>query len=195
MPPLVYLIRHGQTNWNAEERLQGQADTELNAQGRAEADRNGRRLAEFVEDPAAFDFVASPLHRTVETMERVRTHMGMPPEGYHTDPRLLEVHFGSWQGRTYDELEAASPGSTAARSRDKWGFVPPGAGAESYAMLAVRVSAWLEDLRRPTICVTHGGVIRVILHLAAGMTPADAVVLDIPQDRVLRIRDGGFEWL
>src|SRR5690606_35497377 len=189
------MIRHGQTDWNVEERLLGQADTDLKAHGRAEADRNGRLLAELVPYPASFDFVASPLRRTCETMRLVRAAMKLPEEGFRTDPRLLEVHFGDWQGWTYEELEAAKPGSTLARSRDKWGFVPPGAEAESYAMLAARVASWLEEVRQPTICVTHGGVIRVALHLVAGLPSADAVALPIPQDRVLRIRKGDCEWL
>ena len=63
MLPLVYFVRHGQTDWNAEHRLQGQADVPLNALGRAQAERNGRRLAELIADPTGFDFVASPLYR------------------------------------------------------------------------------------------------------------------------------------
>ncbi len=52
--------------------------------------------------------------------------MGLPPNGYRTEPRLMEVHFGDWQGFTYAELEARQPGSTAARLPDKWGFVRAG---------------------------------------------------------------------
>ena len=64
MSPLVYLVRHGQTVWNAEQRFQGQADTDMTGKGRAQADRNGRVLAELIETPEDFDFVASPLRRT-----------------------------------------------------------------------------------------------------------------------------------
>lgn len=195
MFPLVYMIRHGQTDWNFEARLQGQADTDINATGRAEADRNGKRLAELIPDPSGFDFVASPLRRTCETMERIRMAMGLPPQGYGTDKRLAEVHFGDWQGSTYDELEARQPGSTLARARGKWDFLPPGAGAESYAMLAERVRPWLEELGRPTICVTHGGVIRVAFHLLAGMPGDLAAAMHVSQDRILRIADGRLEWL
>ena len=126
MFPLVYVVRHGETSWNAEYRLQGQADTDMTALGRAQADRNGRRLAELIPNPGEFDFVASPLRRTRETMERIRAAMRLPVEDYRTDTRLLEVHFGDWQGFTFAELEAREPGSTAARLLDKWGFVPPG---------------------------------------------------------------------
>jgi probable phosphoglycerate mutase len=195
MAPLVYFVRHGETAWNAEFRLQGQADTDMTANGRAQAARNGRKLAELIDNPADFDFVSSPLKRTRETMELVRAGMKLPPADYSLDPRLIEVHFGDWQGFTMAELEARYPGSTAVRLFDKWGCVPPGTGAESYAMLLARVRPWFEALSRPTVCVTHGGVIRTIFRLAANMPANEAAALDVAQDRVLRLEDSRLEWL
>lgn len=195
MDPLVYIVRHGQTAWNAEYRLQGQADTDLNALGREQATRNGERLRGLISDPAAFDFVASPMRRTRETMERVRAAMALEPGAYRTDPRLVEVNFGDWQGFTFAELETRFPGAAAVRERDKWNFLPPGAGAESYQMLLERIRPWFEALRQPTVCVTHGGVVRTIFRLAEGMSEQRAATLDVPQDRVLRLRGGRLEWL
>ena len=108
MYPLVYIVRHGQTAWNAEFRLQGQADTDLNALGREQATGNGRRLADLVGDPGEFDFVASPMRRTRETMERIRAAMKLDPLAYRTDIRLIEVNFGDWQSFTFAELETRS---------------------------------------------------------------------------------------
>jgi probable phosphoglycerate mutase len=105
MPPLCYFVRHGQTGWNAEFRLQGQADTDMTELGRRQAIRNGKRLAALIPNPEDFDFVASPLTRTRETMELVRAEIGLPAKGYRVDARLMEVHFGGWQGFTYAELE------------------------------------------------------------------------------------------
>lgn len=195
MLPLVYFVRHGQTAWNLEGRLQGQAENDITELGRQQADRNGRRLRELIDDPEKFDFVASPMRRTRETMERVRAAMGLPPRDYATDPRLVEVSFGDWQGFTFLELEQAEPGCTVARHKDKWNFVPPGAGAESYQMLLDRVRPWLEALVRPTVCVTHGGVIRTVFRMLADTPPRGAARLEIFQDRVLRVEDGGLEWL
>jgi len=195
MAPPVYFVRHGETAWNAELRLQGQADTEMTARGRRQALRNGRRLAELIGDAAGFDFVASPLRRTRETMELVRTAMQLPASAYRLEPLLLEVHFGDWQGFTLDEIEARTPGSTAARALDKWGFLPPGAGAESYDMLLRRVRPWFEGLTSPTVAVTHGGVMRAMFRMAAGMPAGEAAVLEIWQDRVLRVEGPKLEWL
>ena len=195
MPPLCYFVRHGQTGWNAELRLQGQADTDMTDLGRSQAVRNGRRLAELVDAPEDFDFVASPLKRTRETMELIRAEIGLPPEGYRTEPRLMEVHFGDWQGFTYPELEKRQPGCTAARFQNKWGFVAPGSGGESYQMLLDRVKPWFDALEQPTICVTHGGVIRVLFKLVENMQVADAAAMDVVQDKVLRLKDSSLEWL
>src|SRR5690242_2840143 len=110
MYPLVYIARHGQTEWNAEHRLQGQADTDINTLGRKQAAFNGRRLAELIGKGPDFDFVASPMRRTRETMQLMREAMGLDPLAYRTDPRLVEISFGDWQGFTFAELEARFPG-------------------------------------------------------------------------------------
>lgn len=195
MTPTAYFVRHGQTQWNAEKRLQGQADTDLDALGLTQARRNGRRLRELVSRPADFDFVASPMRRTRKTMELARTEMGLAPQGYRTDARLMELNFGDWQGFTYAQVEAREPGATVARNADKWRFVPPGKGAESYRMLFERVRPFLDALPERMVCVTHGGVLRVLFHHLAGVAPEVAADMDIPQDRVLRLRDGALDWL
>jgi broad specificity phosphatase PhoE len=194
-PPLLYFIRHGQTDWNAEHRLQGQRDNELNEVGRGQANANGEALARLIGDGAGFDFVASPLSRTRETMERVRNSMGLPATGYSTDKRLVEINFGDWQGFTYPELEARYPNFSKRRDSAKWTIVPPGDGAESYVMLTARVRPWLENLKGPTVCVAHGGIARAIFYLAGGMRDAEAAQLLIPQDQILRVQDGRLEWL
>ena len=79
MSPLVYFVRHGETDWNAEGRLQGQADTDLNARGQAQATRNGRLLGRLVKDPGRFDFVSSPLKRTRGSQPRTRRAFDASP--------------------------------------------------------------------------------------------------------------------
>lgn len=195
MTPLLYFVRHGQTEWNAQHRLQGQSDIDLNDVGRGQADANGVKLAGLLGNAADFDFVASPMRRARETMERVRKGMELDPDSYRTDARLVEVHFGDWQGYTYPELQAKDPAFAAKRDRDKWNVVPPGEGAESYQMLQERVRPWFEALAQPTVCVAHGGVARVIFRLAGGLDGLEASRLEIPQDRVLRLQDRQLEWL
>ena len=92
------MIRHGQTDWNAIRRLQGQKDIPLNDFGRQQAVGNGKLLAQLLGEQATdFDYVASPLGRTRETMELMRGAMGLDPKAYRTDDRLIEVSFGDWE--------------------------------------------------------------------------------------------------
>jgi probable phosphoglycerate mutase len=194
---LLYVIRHGQTDWNAEGRLQGQTDIPLNDFGRAQATGNGEKLAGLIDDPAGFHFVASPLGRTRETMERIRTAMGLAPLAYSTDERLKELSFGDWEGQTLREVKAKQPERLKARSEGKWGFIPPGSFAESYEILSWRVGAWLKTVDRPTICVCHGGVIRSLFRIVGDVAEEEAATMGIPQDVVLRVdqANGRLDWI
>jgi broad specificity phosphatase PhoE len=108
---------------------------------------------------------------------------------------LLEVHFGDWQGFTIKEISMMSPELLDARHKDKWNFIPPGEGAESYAMLAQRIETWLTKITHKTVCVTHGGVIRTLFHFVNGMPPEQAANVEIVQDRVLKLNRGVLEWV
>lgn len=193
---LIYVIRHGQTDWNAESRLQGQKDIPLNDTGRQQATGNGIALGAILgADAAKFDFVASPLGRTRETMERLRRAMGLDPTIYRTDDRLKEVSFGDWEGFTLPELKRSVPERIAERRKVKWDFIPPGDDAESYEILSWRVAAWLKDVNKPTVCVSHGGVIRALFKLFGEMDEDEAASAAIPQDRLLRIAGNTIGWV
>ncbi|WP_099865200.1 histidine phosphatase family protein [Pararhizobium haloflavum] len=193
---LIYAIRHGQTDWNVEGRLQGARDVPLNAHGQRQARDNGRLLARLagasIDD---FDFVASPLGRTRHTMEIIRGELGLDPHDYRTDQRLIEVCFGDWEGRTLAEIDADTPGLVAARDRDKWFYRPPGASAENYEMLSKRVAGWLETVQTPTVCVCHGGVLRALFRIVGGHEPNDAALLPAHQDSIVRIAEGRIGWV
>jgi len=190
--PTIYFVRHGETDWNAEGRLQGQQDVPLNARGRVQAEEAGARLRGLVMDYAGLDYVASPMHRTRETMERLRETIFLDPKDYRLDPRLVELTFGDWEGRTWKEDRKAEPQMAAARERDKWGYVPP--NGESYAMLMDRVRPVLADVARDTVIVAHGGVARAFLALACGVHPRQAASIDIWQGKVLVIEGRKHYW-
>ena len=181
--PILYFARHGETDWNRERRLQGQHDIPLNALGRVQASRCGELLRELLERdgrPAAqYDYVSSPLGRARETMELMRAAMGLDPEAYRTDARLMEMSFGRWEGFTFAELRAREAAALAERERDKWGFVLP--GGESYAQLELRVGTWYESLERDSVVTAHGGVCRALIAHLDLAEPAAASTGDIGQ--------------
>jgi len=184
--PTLYFARHGQTDWNAEQRLQGQRDIPLNALGRVQAAQCGTILrGMFARDgvtAAALDYVSSPLGRARATIELIRTELSLPPQDYRTDDRLREMSFGTWEGFTYAELQDRESEGLAAREKDKWGFVLP--GGESYEQLVVRVRDWYESIERDTVAAAHGGVCRALIaHL--GLEPKETASLgDIRQGAV-----------
>jgi probable phosphoglycerate mutase len=190
----LYYVRHCETDWNRDQRYQGQQDIPLNATGRSQAVRNGRALAETLgKDAAVIDYVASPLLRARETMELMRAELGLPPRGYRTDDRLREIHYGYWEGELWNELPAKDPQGFAAREADKWGWRPT--GGESYRDLSERVAGWLREIERDAVVAAHGGVMRVIRGLILKLQPAEIFLLDVPQDKVLMVEAGHTKWL
>ncbi len=129
-----YLLRHGETEFNLEGRLQGQQDSPLTARGRAQARGHGALLKTLIAEPGTWRVVASPLGRTMDTARLACAELGLPETAIETDARLMEIAYGEWEGQTYAEIEAYYPDHWAARQHDPWGFIVP--GGESYAMAA-----------------------------------------------------------
>jgi broad specificity phosphatase PhoE len=192
--PTIYFVRHGETDWNLEGRLQGQRDIPLNDVGRVQAEEAGRRLQALVPNPEDLAYVASPMSRTRETMERLRKVIGLHPESYRLDERLVELTFGEWEGMTWKEVRKKEPQRASLRERDKWNYAPPG-GGESYAMLVDRVRPVLNDLTRDTVLVAHGGVARAFLAAACGVSTRDAASIDIWQGKILVIEGRKHRWV
>ncbi len=192
MAPLLYFIRHGETDWNVEGRLQGQRDVALNELGRRQAvacaDVLRELLAQDGRGTGQLDFVASPLSRARETMERMRAALALEPSAYRTDARLLEVSFGAWEGWTIPELRAHDPAGVAERDRDKWQFVPP--QGESYALMCERVRAWHAELGSGTVAVAHGGTARVLMAMLGISPPQRAPMIPIEQGAVYAFTAG-----
>jgi probable phosphoglycerate mutase len=181
--PVIYYIRHGETDWNVEGRLQGHHDVPLNARGRAQAARCGEILRDlFARDgrnPATFDYVSSPLGRARQTMELARPAIGLSADGYHVEQRLIEISFGDWEGFTIAQLRSRDPERLAAREHDKWQFIPP--GGESYKAVAERMRDWYEALARDTVVTAHGGTARGLIAMLGIAKPAAAPLIDIAQ--------------
>ena len=192
----LIFIRHGETAWNVERRLQGHQDIPLNEKGVWQASESGRRVLKMLGPRGVradnLRFVASPLGRTIHTMRLARQAMGLPEEGYDVDARLKELTFGDWEGLTWPEVQARSPHSANWREGDKWNFVPP--GGESYAMLAARLEPWLERVESDLVVVSHGGVARTLMQMIGGLASERAALADVWQGRVLVFHRYRFDW-
>jgi len=185
---ILYLLRHGETEFNVAGRLQGQQDSSLTARGRAQARAHGALLKDLIAEPVAWRVVASPLGRTLDTARLACAELGLPDSAIETDPRLKEVAYGHWEGLTHAEVETRYRDQWVARERDIWGFVVP--GGESYAMLAARVQAFLDEADGRTIVVSHGGTGRMLRGLYSRLAPAEIKSLEQPQDAIHRLTQG-----
>ena len=189
--PVIYYVRHGLTDWNVAQRLQGDCDTPINAEGHAQARRCGEILGELLardsRAPANLDYVSSPLVRARATMELMRSALGLDPSDYDIDPRLAEISFGEWDGLTYAEVMARDKDVLAQREADKWAFVPP--AGESYAEVARRIGEWCDALRGDSVVAAHGGTARALLAHLAIVPPREAPHYSIDQGVVYVFAD------
>jgi broad specificity phosphatase PhoE len=181
--PAIYYIRHGLTDWNVAQRLQGRHDVPLNAAGCAQAACCAAILQDLFRRegraPESFDYVSSPLVRARATMEIVRAALGLEPAGYAIAGQLAEIAFGEWEGLTYAQVMARDKQVIAARESDKWSFAPP--GGESYAQVAVRIRHWYETVARDTVVAAHGGTARALIAHLGLAPPQDAAHYSIDQ--------------
>jgi len=154
----IVLVRHGETDWNREERFQGQLDIPLNDSGRSQAEMLRQKLAEF-----DFDAVySSPLQRALETARIIARDVPV-----QCDPRLTEIHHGSWQGKTKRDIAERWPEQWNRWNSEPQRFTPP--GGESAADVCARVEDFLRTLPATTIlCVSHGVVVQTFLSLLIG---------------------------
>jgi broad specificity phosphatase PhoE len=163
-PTRLLLVRHGESTWNREHRIQGQLDPPLSDEGRGQAARLGRRLAgrRFVA------FYSSDLKRAFETSQVIGETAGAQPTPMLD---LREVFLGEWEGLRTDEIAERYPDAWARwRHEPSWDLVPGGEGAGRFEK---RVESALEQIfgRHPdgdVLVVTHGGVIQVALHRIVG---------------------------
>ncbi len=163
----IYLMRHGETDWNLQKRIQGSSDIPLNAEGLRLAQAVGRALA-----PLHFDrCYCSPLLRARQTAELVLAGRELP---IHYDARLEEFHFGALEGKRFP-WRKRFPLSNLYRLFNHAERYRPRGGGESLSAMAQRCSSFLEEVLKPlegqveTVLVSsHGGWLRQALHLALG---------------------------
>ncbi len=158
MTVLLALLRHAETEWSRDKRVQGRTDVPLCDDARAGL--QGSRLPRIAADMQVF---SSPLARCTETA----TRLGL--QRLVVEPRLVEMSWGQWEGRRLAQLRGELGADMAANEARGFDFTPP--QGESPRQVLARVRPWLVQLARagkPSLAVTHRGVIRVVFALATG---------------------------
>ncbi|KAA3497845.1 MULTISPECIES: histidine phosphatase family protein [Rhizobium/Agrobacterium group] len=186
----IYLVRHGQTEFNAAQRWQGQVDSPLTELGRQQAARMGRRLAGLTGTDEAHIF-SSPLGRARQTCEIIASEIGMI-DGITLDPGLMEIGMGAWDGMTDYEIDHEYPGLRDGLDRHEWFFHAP--GGETFEKMADRVSRSLETIKqrqaRDAIIICHGITSRILRGVYASLPKDETLRLEVPQDAFFHLRDG-----
>lgn len=181
--PELYILRHGETVWNAENRMQGGLNSPLTEKGQTQAARQGELLRGL--DLDGFAAFSSPQGRAFETAA-IAVAPRMP--FIRTDDRLREIGVGEWQGKVRDELRVHVPvidgpdGPLAL-----YEHAPRG---EGFAALEVRCRAFLQELTGPAVLVTHGITSRMLRCLWLGLGRDALGQMPGGQGNIFHMKDG-----
>jgi broad specificity phosphatase PhoE len=184
---MIILLRHGETFWNRERRIQGHTESDLTPLGVRQAEAMARLAADLVaREGGAWRLTASPIGRARRTAEAVARATGLAVE---TDPRLAEVCCGEWEGRLRAEVAEIHPERFAT---GEWFFGAP--GGETFEDVHARAVSWLADLppesERRVIAVSHGVTGRLLRGAYAGLDRHATLAQDVPQDAIYRLQNG-----
>ncbi len=188
----VYFVRHGETLFNRDKRLQGWIDSPLSERGQQQAMDVAKALRSL--NPGIRAAYVSPLGRARQTAEIYRRELGISLE---TTESLKEVSFGDFEGNTLPELDEKFPGQWRARQADKWNYRPPGGEANRDAVPRAK-----EVVRRieshpdgePLLIIAHFAINRLVLSLLAGITPDETIKMDVPHESIYQARHENGRW-
>jgi probable phosphoglycerate mutase len=190
---VIYLTRHGETEWNLEGRMQGRMESSLTALGVRQAAAMADLIGDLVERDGRqpWRLVSSPAGRAQATAGAISRRLGLPVE---LDERLIEIGCGEWEGRLRSDVGAEHPELFATR---EWFFSAP--GGETYEDVLARVADWLSEQapepERRVIVVSHGVAGRLLRGAYGGLTRQETIHQDVPQDAIYRLVDGNIHRL
>lgn len=186
--PDLYILRHGETVWNAEERWQGRLNSPLTSRGIAQAEAQGRALAGL--DLAGMSIWCSPQGRAFQT---AAIALGGRAAAIRTDDRLCEIGMGDWQGRLRAGLPV--PPDALDGPEGALGVYLHAPNGEGFAGVQDRVRPFLDTLDGPAVIVTHGITSRVLRLTALGWPLTRIAELPGGQGMIHCLRDGRQEVL
>ncbi|MFM1692937.1 histidine phosphatase family protein [Aeromonas salmonicida] len=191
MPRILYLLRHGQTRYNAEQRLQGGSNSDLTAEGEAQATAMGARLRDVLDEPARWTLYASPLGRARQTALLVCQQLGLDGDRIVWDDRLVDLNMGEWESRRVPELLAAHPELDL--EQPDWYLQAP--DGETFQSIQRRAQAWLQDERiaERAIVVSHGLFGAMLRGAYADLDYTTTWLQELPQDAFFKLNDGQIE--
>ena len=178
----IWFLRHGQTVWNAERRIQGQLESELTAQGLEDAARQARLMAPILaDDPPCY---VSPIGRAQATAQ-----IALGGRPFTSDARLAEAHAGEWQGLLRDDVIRDHPG-TLAPDITAFELFLAAPGGEGFDAFERRIMEFVNELTKPTVVVAHGLWGQVLRGRILGLPRAEMGGLKNEQGCVYLLENG-----
>ena len=187
----IYLVRHGETEWNTQGRFQGCLDSPLTRNGCEQARQFGFLLGRALAGHRDVAMHVSRLGRACETAEIIRNYA--PVAAPILEPRIREVTLGSWDGLVQADIDAGWTGLPAGSNPFDWYFRAP--NGEGYDEAVNRVAAWLSEVQGIVVAISHGLTGRVIRGTYLGLARREALSLAVPQDVVWLLADRRVEAL
>jgi probable phosphoglycerate mutase len=182
----IYLLRHGETEWNLDGRLQGQLDSPLTDLGRRQAQQLAELLATTFGETDLPVIQASPLGRAQQTANLIRGRFATTL--HLVEPRLAEVSFGDWEGLTFDDIENDWADLIDSYDDLDWLFEAP--NGEGYERAVARADSWLQDQSGRLIAISHGLTAQLICSLYLGLSRADVAAFTVEHGVIYHLHDG-----
>lgn len=178
----LFFVRHGQTEWNAIRRMQGQWNSDLNDLGRQQAETNGK----FLETLGIQHVVASPLDRTRQTAEIVNRYLNLE---ISYDDRIMEWDCGDWSGHMWDEIHEKWPEEFKSWQEDQFNYRGP--NCENYSDMIDRAQPFLSEISESKhdriAIVSHGMIGRVMVGILLGLSPAEMLDFHQPNNTIFQL--------
>ncbi|MEB2298584.1 phosphoglycerate mutase family protein [Lysinibacillus xylanilyticus] len=189
MKQAIYILRHGETEFNTQGRYQGELDSPLTELGVRQVQQNALMLKSLIENPNEWKIVSSPLGRAMQSTEIICETIGYDLKNVEKDERLTEVAVGHWAGLTTKEIESSWPNLFHNTDVYNWYFNAP--NGEAYDSVVNRLSDWLEDIQhvQKVIAISHGLTGRILRGIYADLKKEDALKLEVSQDVFFKLAD------
>lgn len=187
----MYLIRHGETEFNVEGKFQGQSDSPLTEDGKDQIYQVARMLKmELGDDIHNWEIISSPLGRAMDSTKILCETLAYDLNKVQTDERLAEVSVGDWAGLYIEDIKAQWPRLLEGTNHYNWYF--NSLGGERYADVEGRVKAFLESVKdkEKLIVVAHGVTSRIIRGLYQNLDKDEALSLEVAHETFFKLADG-----
>jgi len=187
--PTIYLLRHGQTEWNVEGRYQGQLNSPLTSLGREQAKQNAQKLQKYLNINEVKLF-ASPLGRARETAEIIAKESGLESSKIIFEEDIQEVNYGIFEGQTKEYCKDVYAKAFTEREANKFTYVLE--GGESYENVFVRLKRWLSSVEEEEVIVVvaHEMINRALRGIYCQLSNEKMLTLRQPNDVLIKLENG-----